>query len=193
MKRDSISPKIHSNASVERWNSSITRLEQRVDRTKMFISKVALMLAARLSRSSPFTIKNFLLKSLTPTKTKHLLNQLQISTHGIISVQTVSNSDETKKAENRAKCRSHKWPSMTLSGWRSVGFRVFIRKIFWAFQIRRWRLHGKTTWNSNNIRILSMPQGICNDVLAEGTRPVANYFQPWIYLQLIFERQEHCK
>lgn len=25
-----------------------------------------------------------------------------------MSVQTVSNSDETKKAENRAKCRSHK-------------------------------------------------------------------------------------
>lgn len=59
----SISPRSQSKASVERRNSSVMRLEQRVERRWMLKSSVAFSWACLLNGSSPFTITSFLLRS----------------------------------------------------------------------------------------------------------------------------------
>lgn len=59
----SISPSSQSKASVDRRNSSVMRLEQRVERRWMLKSRVAFCWACLLSGSSPFTITSFLLSS----------------------------------------------------------------------------------------------------------------------------------
>lgn len=63
---DSISPSSQSKASPLSRNSSAMRREQSVDLRWMLKSNVAFSCACRLSGSSPFTITNFLLNSLTP-------------------------------------------------------------------------------------------------------------------------------
>lgn len=63
---DSISPSSQSKASPLSRNSSAMRLEQSVDLRWMLKSNVAFSCACRLSGSSPFTMTNFLLNSLTP-------------------------------------------------------------------------------------------------------------------------------
>ena len=68
LKRVSISPSTHSNASDDKCISSVTRLEQSVDLSRMLNSSVALNCACLLMWSSPWTMTNFLDSSRTPKR-----------------------------------------------------------------------------------------------------------------------------
>ena len=81
--RVSTSPMSHSNASDESRCSSMTFREHSVERMRIFINIVALLLASILSRSSPLQMMNFLPNSRIPTQKhtriiQHLFSPIQI-------------------------------------------------------------------------------------------------------------------
>lgn len=142
---DSISPSSQSKASPLSRNSSAMRREHSVDRRWMLKSRVAFSWACRLSGSSPFTITSFLLSSLTP--------------RGQMRGQGILDHSPTDSWTHPAwRTQSRYSPSTTLMGCRSEGRRGLMWKIFWAFQIMRNRLQGRTTWSRREGRIVSQRQ-----------------------------------
>lgn len=123
MKRVSISPRSQSNASDERWSSSITRFEQSIDRTRMFIRRVALILACRLKRSSPFTIMNFLLSSRTPVRHKMVKHMINYKT--LLWV----------KQNKRQHTHMHTQDQQSSINW--IGAALYKRSL-WIFQLTQW-------------------------------------------------------